>query len=229
MTCPKGQWSKTGGLTYCYNCPRGEYTYEFGSTECTASTCNPGRFQSDTQVNDLREDENGKMMPYSVDGEIAMTSCVKCPLDTYQPLSSMFYCFACPSGKHSQEKRGAQSCSSTPHCHTVSGGNVYCTADQLAIRRDQPVNPEICQNLNCTLHAWQDNGNNWHHRVKVTHIPGPLDAPAKQEPAELAAMNAGASNYPDANHLFFTGHHICKSNYDPVTNPDVNDCSCWCW
>jgi ribosomal protein L31 len=245
MSCKQGEWSSTGSLTYCYKCPRGYFNYKFGQTSCTASKCSPGTFQSETPA-DKKNDEG---MPYSVrcnrnnakkeeacKGQInnnkivhATTTCHRCPLNTYQPLGSMFYCFKCPSGKHTHFK-GQQTCTTEKQCYTTHNG-VFCTG----VRRQQSTNPEVCQNVKCAVHEWNDNLGTQHRRVRVTHVPGTAITQSKftgNEPAETRIMNWAKEN--DVDKLaFYTAHHICRSNYATSTETShadkLKDCTCWCW
>lgn len=245
MSCKQGEWSSTGSLTYCYKCARGFYNYKYGQTSCTASKCKPGTYQSKLPA----DKKNAKGMPYSVrcneenakkeeacKGKVnankivhATTTCHRCPLNTYQPLGSMFYCFKCPSGKHTHF-RGQQACTTEKQCYTTHNG-VFCTG----VRRQQVTNPEVCSNVKCSVNEFKDSLGTTHRRVRVTHVPGTAVTQSKfvgNEPAETRILDWAKENAVDKL-AFYTAHHICRSNYGTSTATShadkLKDCTCWCW
>lgn len=244
MPCGAGEWSATGDLTYCYKCPRGFFNYKNGQTSCKASTCGPGTYQSRLPVGK----KNSIGQPYSVKcrGSVktsesackgkktnaivqATTTCHRCPLNTYQPLGAMFYCFKCPAGKHTHF-RGSQKCTTAKQCYKTHNG-VFCTG----VRRPKAQNPTICQNVKCAVAEWKDNLGTQHRRVRVTHVPGQAlsqQAWKGNEPAETKIMAWAKKNSVDKK-AFFTAHHMCRSNFSTSTKKTragkLADCSCWCW
>jgi hypothetical protein len=243
--CVPGEWSATGDLTYCYKCARGFFNYKEGQTSCTASKCAPGTYQSKLPTD--KKNKNG--MPYSVKcttantkkeeackGVVnpkkivhATTTCHRCPINTYQPLGSMFYCFKCPAGKHTHF-RGQERCTTAKLCYTTANG-VFCTG----VRRKQVTNPEICRNVKCAVQEWKDNLGTQHRRMRVTHVPGVAITQKSfhsNEPAETRILAWAKDNAVDKK-AFFTAHHICRSNYatsSATSHADkLKDCSCWCW
>lgn len=219
MECSAGTYSATGGLTYCYKCARGKYTYELGATQCKQSNCKAGTYQSRMAVPLPGTDgKNGKT-----------TTCHRCPVNTYQPMDAMFYCFKCPQGKFTHFA-GSQRCTEKKECYKTHNG-VFCVNS----RRRQMNKSKVykCKNVKCSLV-----GPSAHKRMAVTHVPGAAIDGGHQkvfinnEPAEAEIMKWAQKNGYDKEN-FYTAHHICKSKYrfSSKTSEQAkrDDCECFCW
>jgi len=148
--CDAGTYSQTTRAVSCQNCPSGKFGTKAGeqSAHDACESCPPGRYSEEGSLEcELCADglipKNGKMCESCRPGQVPSpnnSTCVTCPLNTYNPDAGGTSCLSCPTNEFTSTE-GSRECKTCGQSEYFSGGECVDLKIDKITPSDRQSNP----------------------------------------------------------------------------------------